>query len=76
MCIRDRGYIIVYLALTMIALFYFAKFSLPPIITIITLLLLTSFWVFLGFMPILMSIMAFIVLGYMLLYNIRGGTNE
>lgn len=70
------GYVIVYLALIMIVLFYFAKFSVPPIMTIITLLLLTGFWIFLGFLPVLMAIMSFLTLLYMLINNIRGGFNE
>jgi uncharacterized repeat protein (TIGR02543 family) len=72
----NLGYVIVYLALIMIILFYFAKFSIPPIMTIITMLLLTSFWIFLGFLPVLMAIMSFITLLYMLINNIRGGASE
>jgi len=72
----NLGYVIVYLALIMIILFYFAKLSVPPIMTIITMLLLTSFWIFLGFLPVLMAIMSFITLLYMLLNNIRGGASE
>ena len=70
------GFIIVYLAVIMIALFFFNKFNLPNIMTIISLLLITIFWMFIGMLPILMSIMAFIVLAYMLVSNIRGGANE
>lgn len=70
------GFIIVYLGVIMIAIFFFNKFNLPNIMTIISLLLITIFWMFIGMLPILMSIMAFIVLAYMLVSNIRGGVNE
>ena len=70
------GYIIVYLAIIMMSLFALNKFNMPQILTIITLLLITAFWMFLGFLPILMSIMAFAVLTYMLITNVRGGANE
>lgn len=67
------GYIVVYLAVIMISLFALAKFNMPSIITIIVLLLITGFFMFLGFLPILMAIMAFGILGYMLLTNVGGG---
>lgn len=70
------GYIIVYLAVIMISLFALNKFNMPQILTIITLLLITAFWMFLGFLPVLMSIMAFAVLIYMFITNVRGGANE
>ena len=66
------GYVIVYLITIIISLVGLKSINLPNIVLMIVMLLITALFMFMGFLPVLMAIVAFGVIALILFSNMGG----